>query len=109
MVSALLQAGILSFVISPSPVAGEIREQMLTHILVFRADEPKAQQKGTEGKRRVFADLGFPHYRSALVDGLCGNRQSQRDVCPYLTGVERAFKTAPFQCAPIKHECRFKA
>lgn len=85
------------------PVAGEIREQMLTHILVFRADEPKAQQKGTEGKRRVFADLGFSHYRSALVDGLCGNRQSQRNVCPYLTGMECAFKAAPFQRTPVKH------
>ena len=76
---------------------------MLPHIFVFRSDEAQPQKEGAEGKGGVFADLGFSHDGPALVDGLCGNRQRQCDIRPYLTGVEGAFKTAPFQGAAIEH------
>ena len=79
---------------------------MLPHIFVFRSDEAKAQKKGAEGKGGVFADLGFAHDRPALVDGLCGDRQRQRNVRPHLTGMEGAFKTAPFQCPTVKHRMK---
>ena len=102
LVLAVLQAGILGFVISPGTVAGETPEQVFPHIFVFRSDEAKAQKKGTEGKGGILADLGFAHHRPALVDGLRGNRQCQRDVCPHLTGMEGAFKTAPFQRTPVE-------
>ena len=48
-------------------------------------------------------DLGFAHDRPALVDGLCGNRQCQRDIRPHLTGMEGALKTAPFQRTPVEY------
>ena len=76
---------------------------MLPHIFVFRPDKAKAQKEGAEGKGGVFADLGFPHDGSALVDGLRGNGKRQRDIRPNLTGVEGAFKTAPFQRTPIEY------
>ena len=76
---------------------------MLPHIFVFRPDEAQPQKEGAEGKGGVFADLGFPHHRPALVDGLCGDRQRQRDIRPNLTGVEGAFKTAPFQRTPVEY------
>ena len=76
---------------------------MLPHIFVFRPDKAQPQKESAEGKGGVFADLGFSHDSPALVDGLCGNRQRQCDIRPYLTGVEGAFKTAPFQGAAIEH------
>ena len=76
---------------------------MLPHIFVFRPDEAQPQQEGAEGKGGVFADLGFPHDGPALVDGLRGDGQRQRDIRPYLTGVEGAFKTAPFQRTPVEY------
>ena len=68
---------------------------MFPHIFVFRPDEAQPQKEGAESKGGVFADLGFPHNRPALVDGLRGNGKRQRDICPYLTGMESTFKTAP--------------
>ena len=76
---------------------------MLPHIFVFRPDEAQPQKEGAEGKGGVFADLGFPHHRPALVDGLRGNGKRQRDIRPYLTGMEGAFKTAPFQRTPVEY------
>lgn len=109
LASAVLQAGVLGFVIPPCPVTGEVREQVLPHIFVFRPDKAQPQQEGAEGKGRVFADLGFPHDGPALVDCLCGNRQRQRDICPNLTGMEGAFKTAPFQGAAIEHRMQVQS
>lgn len=103
LIAAVLQAGVLGFVIPPCAVARQIREQVFPHILVLRPDEAQPQKKGAEGKGRVFADLGFSHHCPALVDRLCGDRQRQRDICPYLACMKRALEAAPFQCAAIKH------
>ena len=108
LIAAVLQAGVLRFVIPPCAVARQIREQVFPHILVLRPDEAQPQKKGAEGKGGVFADLGFPHHRPALIDGLRGNGKRQRDIRPNLTGVEGAFKTAPFQRPAIEHRVQIQ-
>ena len=79
---------------------------MFPHIFVLRPDEAKAQKKGAEGEGGILADLGFPHHRPLLIDGLGGDSQRQRNIGAHLTGMEGALKTAPLQCAAIEHRMK---
>ncbi len=79
---------------------------MFPHIFVLRPDEAKAQKKGAEGEGGILADLGFPHHRPLLIDGLGGDGQRQRNIGAHLAGMEGALKTAPLQCAAIEHRMK---
>jgi len=75
-----LIAGIQRLVVPPRFVAGKILQQMHSHILILRANQPQPQQKGAEGERRIIPDGRFPELRVLLVDALRRDCHSQNDV-----------------------------
>ena len=75
-----LIAGIQRLVVPPRFVAGKILQQMHSHILILRADQPQPQQKGAEGERRVIPDGRFPELRVLLVNTLRRDRHGQNNV-----------------------------
>ena len=75
-----LIAGIQRLIVPPRLVTGKILQQMHSHILILRADQPQPQQKGAEGERRIIPDGRFPELRVLLVDALRGDCHSQNDV-----------------------------
>ena len=87
----------------PRFVAGKILQQMHSHILILRADQPQPQQKGAEGEGRIIPDGRFPELRVLLVDALCGDCHSQNDVCFDFARMERGIEQPPFDCAMVEH------
>ena len=98
-----LIAGIQRLVGPPRFVAGKILQQMHSHILILRADQPQPQQKGAEGERRVIPDGRFPELRVLLVNALRRDRHSQNDVCFGFARMERGVEQSPLDCAMVEH------
>ena len=98
-----LIAGIQRLVVPPRLVTRQVLQQMHSHILILRADQPQPQQKGAEGERRVIPDGRFPELRVLLVDALRRDRHSQNDVCFGFTRMERGIEQAPFDCTVIEY------
>ena len=98
-----LIAGIQRLVVPPRFVAGKILQQMHSHILILRADQPQPQQKGAEGERRVIPDGRFPELRVLLVNALRRDRHSQNDVCFGFARMERGVEQSPLDCAMVEH------
>ena len=83
-----LIAGIQRLVVPPRLVTRQVLQQMHSHILILRADQPQPQQKGAEGERRVIPDGRFPELRVLLVDALRRDCHSQNDVSFGFTRVQ---------------------
>jgi len=75
-----LIAGIQRLIVPPCLVTGQVLQQVHSHILILRADQPQPQQKGAEGERRIIPDGRFPELRVLLVDALRRDCHSQNDV-----------------------------
>lgn len=76
---------------------------MHPHIFVLRADQPKPQQKGAEGERRIIPDGRFSELRVLLVNTLRRDRHSQNDVGFRFTRMERGVEQPPLDCAMVEH------
>ena len=76
---------------------------MHPHIFVLRTDQPKPQQKGAEGERRIIPDGRFPELRVLLVDALRRDRHCQNDVGFGFARVERGVEQSPLNCAMVEH------
>ena len=87
----------------PRLVTGKILQQMHSHILILRADQPQPQQKGAEGECRVIPDGRFPELRVLLVDALRRDRHSQNDVGFGFARMERGVEQPPFDCTVIEY------
>ena len=98
-----LIAGIQRLVVPPRFVAGKILQQMHSHILILRADQPQPQQKGAESERRIIPDGRFPELRVLLVNTLRRDRHSQNDVGFRFTRMERRVEQPPLDCAMVEH------
>ena len=98
-----LIAGIQRLVVPPRLVTGQVLQQVHSHILILRADQPQPQQKGAEGERRIIPDGRFPELRVLLVDALRRDRHSQNDVCFGFTRMERGVEQPPLDCAMVEH------
>ena len=98
-----LIAGIQRLVVPPRLVTGQIFQQMHSHILILRADQPQPQQKGAESERRIIPDGRFPKLRVLLVDALRRDCHSQNDVCFGFTRMERGVEQSPLDCAVVEH------
>ena len=98
-----LIAGIQRLVVPPRFVAGKILQQMHSHILILRANQPQPQQKGAEGERRIIPDGRFPELRVLLVDALRRDRHCQNNVGFGFTRVERGVEQSPLDCAMVEH------
>ena len=98
-----LIAGIQRLVVPPRFVAGKILQQMHSHILILRANQPQPQQKGAEGERRIIPDGRFPELRVLLVNTLRRDRHSQNDVGFRFTRMERRVEQPPLDCAMVEH------
>ena len=88
---------------SPRLVTGQIFQQMHSHILKLRADQPQPQQKGAESERRIIPDGRFPKLRVLLVDALRRDRHSQNDVGFDFARMERGVEQSPLDCAVVEH------
>lgn len=88
---------------SPRLVTGQIFQQMHSHILILRADQPQPQQKGAESERRIIPDGRFPKLRVLLVDALRRDRHSQNDVGFDFARMERGVEQSPLDCAVVEH------
>ena len=75
-----LIAGIQRLVVPPRLVTGQVLQQMHSHILILRADQPQPQQKGAESERRIIPDGRFPELRVLLVNTLRRDRHGQNNV-----------------------------
>ena len=98
-----LIAGIQRLVVPPRLVTGQVLQQVHSHILILRADQPQPQQKGAEGERRIIPDGRFPELRVLLVDALRRDRHSQNDVGFGFTRMERGVEQSPLNCAMVEH------
>ena len=98
-----LIAGIQRLVVPPRLVTGQIFQQMHSHILILRADQPQPQQKGAESERRIIPDGRFSELRVLLVDALRRDCHSQNDVCFGFTRMERGVEQSPLDCAVVEH------
>ena len=87
----------------PRFVTGQVLQQVHSHILILRADQPQPQQKGAEGERRVIPDGRFPELRVLLVDALRRDRHSQNDVSFDFARVQRGVEQSPLDCAMVEH------
>ena len=103
---AALVAFILVSIAQPGRVTGQALEQVHPHILVFGADEPQPEQKGSERKRRVVSHRRLAGHRLFQVDGLGGHSQRQGDVGADFPSVERALEAAPFHRPVVKHRMK---
>ena len=75
-----LIAGIQRLVVPPRLVTRQVLQQMHSHILILRADQPQPQQKGAESERRIIPDGRFPELRVPLVNTLRRDRHGQNNV-----------------------------
>ena len=98
-----LIAGIQRLIVPPCLVTGQVLQQVHSHILILRADQPQPQQKGAEGERRIIPDGRFPELRVLLVNTLRRDRHSQNDVCFGFARVERGVEQSPLDCAMVEH------
>ena len=98
-----LIAGIQRLVVPPRLVTRQVLQQMHSHILILRADQPQPQQKGAEGERRVIPDGRFPELRVLLVDALRRDRHRQNNIGFDLARVERGVEQPPLDCAMVEH------
>ena len=98
-----LIAGIQRLVVPPRLVTGQVLQQVHSHILILRADQPQPQQKGAEGERRIIPDGRFPELRVLLVDALRRDRHSQNDVGFDFACVQRGVEQPPLDCAMVEH------
>ena len=87
----------------PRFVTGQVLQQVHSHILILRADQPQPQQKGAEGERWIIPDGRFPELRVLLVDALRLDRHSQNDVCFGFTRMERGVEQPPLDCTVIEY------
>lgn len=98
-----LIAGIQRLVVPPRFVTGQVLQQVHSHILILRADQPQPQQKGAESERRIIPDGRFPELRVLLVDALRRDRHSQNDVGFDFACVQRGVEQPPLDCAMVEH------
>ena len=98
-----LIAGIQRLVVPPRLVTGQVLQQMHSHILILRADQPQPQQKGAESERRIIPDGRFSELRVLLVDALRRDRHSQNDVGFGFTRMERGVEQPPLNCTMVEH------
>ena len=96
-------AGIQRLVVPPRLVTGQVLQQMHSHILILRADQPQPQQKGAESERRIIPDGRFSELRVLLVDALRRDRHSQNDVGFGFTRMERGVEQSPLDCTVIEY------
>ena len=80
-----------------------------TRLRIIRKDAGLSQvELGKLAGSNQSAINRFSHHGSALVECLGRNRQRERDVCSDFTGMEGAFKTAPFKRSAIEHRVQIQ-